>query len=71
MKIKIKYELTSNIDCFSNVWFDSRKEAEIHILDDLDWVKNKPNYSYLKHKIKKIEIQANPKKEIFRYFSDY
>ena len=71
MKMKIKYELTSNIDGFSDIWFDSRKEAEIHMLDDLDWIKNKPNYSHLKHEIKKIEIEANPKKEIFKYFLDY
>ena len=71
MKTKTKYEVKTNIEGFSGVRFDTKKEAENHILDDLQFIKDKPQYSHLKHKINQIEVEANAKNEIFRYFLDY
>ena len=71
MKTKTKYEVKTNIEGFSSVRFNTKKEAENHILEDLQFIKDKHQYSHLKHKIKKIEVEANPKKEIFTYFLDY
>ena len=69
-KIKEMYGVVANIEGFNGVLFNSREEAEIHVLEDLAWIEDKPQYSHLKHEIKKVQVEANPKKEIFEYF-DY
>jgi hypothetical protein len=71
MDFKTKYRVVANIKGFNGVSFDSRKEAEIHISEDLIWIEDKPQYSHLKHEIKKVQVEVNPKKEIFKYFLDY
>ena len=65
-----KYEVKTNIKGFNGALFNIREEAEIHILEDLSWIKDKPKYSHLKHKIKEIQVEVNPIKEIFKYFLD-
>ena len=71
MDFKTKYEVVANIEGFNGVLLDSRKEAEIHISEDLIWIEDKPQYRHLKHEIKKVQVEVNPKKEIFQYFLDY
>jgi len=70
MRTKTKYIVDGNIDGFRTS-FNSKKEADIHILETLAFAKNNLKYSGLELEIQKIQVESNPKKEIFRYFLDY
>tara|TARA_R110001606_G_C15318107_1_gene644375 strand:- start:929 stop:1147 length:219 start_codon:yes stop_codon:yes gene_type:complete len=66
-----KYEVVSNIECFSRTTFKTKSEAVKHIIEDLEWIKDKPQYKHLTHKIKEVQVEVNPKEELHMYFSDY
>lgn len=72
METITKYEVHLNIN--GNLYitsFNSRNEAKNHIEEDLQFFKENPQYRNVSHEIKEIQVEANPKKEIFEYFLNY
>ena len=72
MKFITKYQVHLNINGNCEITsFNSREEAKNQIAEDLEFIKDNPKYNNVTHEIKEIQVEANPKKEIFEYFLDY